>query len=97
MNCIKLTSSTAFTTSIDGTFNAAIGTSTITGFTADSQILFLLHDSTNSKMVVGLVDCNANDTTTIQTGDATTLIATVDMTAADYALIDGDNFAAFIA
>jgi len=97
MNCIKLTTSTAFTTSIQGTFNAAIGTATVTGLTADSQFLFLMHDSTNSKMIVGTVDCNAGTTTACETGDVCELVATVDMTAADYALIDADNFAAFIA
>jgi hypothetical protein len=97
VNCIKLTTSTAFTTSIQGTFNAAIGTATVTGLTADSQLLALMHDSTNSKMVVMTVDVNAGTTTTAETGDVVELIATVDMTATDYALIDGDNFAAFIA
>jgi hypothetical protein len=97
INCIKLTTSTAFTTSVQGTFNAAIGTATVTGFAASSNVLFLMHDSTNNKMVIGTVDTNTNDTTTIQTGDTVELVATVDMTATDYALIDGDNFAAFIA
>jgi hypothetical protein len=97
VNCIKLTTSTAFTTNIGATFNAAIGTATVTGLTADSVLIGLMHDSTNSKMVVLGIDCNAGTATAIETGDGVNLIATVDMTAADYALIDGDNFAAFIA
>jgi hypothetical protein len=97
INCIKLTTSTAFTTSVQGTFNAAIGTATVSGFAASSNVLFLMHDATNAKMVIGTVDSNTGDTTTIQTGDTVELVATVDMTATDYALIDTDNFAAFIA
>jgi len=97
INCIKLTTSTAFTTSVQGTFDAAIGTATVTGFAASSNVLFLMHDSTNSKMVIGTVDTNTGATTSIETGDTVELVATVDMTATDYALIDGDNFAAFIA
>jgi hypothetical protein len=97
MNCIKLTTSTAFTTSVQGTFDAAIGTATVTGLTADSVLVGLMHDSTNNKMVVLGIDCNAATATAIETGDGVSLIATVDMTAADFALIDADNFAAFIA
>jgi hypothetical protein len=97
VNCVKLTSSTAFTTSIQGTFNAAIGTATVTGVAAEVQALALMHDSTNSKMVIMTVDANGGTTTAVETGDVVELVATVDMTAADYALIDTDNFAAFIA
>jgi len=97
VNCIKLTTSTAFTTNLQATFNAAIGTATVTGLTANSQLLALMHDSTNSKMVIMTVDNNAGTTTAVETADAVELVATVDMTAADYALVDGDNFAAFIA
>ena len=97
VNCIKLTSSTAFTTSVQGTFNAAIGTATVTGVAAEVQALAIMHDSTNSKMVIMTVDVNGGTTSAVETGDVVELVATVDMTAADYALIDGDNFAAFIA
>ena len=38
----------------------------------------------------------ATAATTLQTGDAVRLIGTIDMTAADYANIDADNFAAFV-
>jgi hypothetical protein len=97
VNCIKLTTSTAFTTNVQSTFNAAIGSATVTGLTADSQLLALMHDSTNNKMVVMTIDVNGGTTTAAETGDVVELVATVDMTAADYALIDGDNFATFIA
>jgi hypothetical protein len=96
VNCLKLTTSTAFTTNIQSTFNAAIGTATITGLTANSQLLALMHDSTNDKMVILTVDVNGTTATTAETGDVVELVATVDMTATDYALIDGDNFAVFV-
>ena len=96
VNVFKLTTSTAFTTNHQATFNAAIGTATITGIGAEVQILTLMHDSTNSKMVVMSVDCNGGTATIIETGDSVDVIATVDMTAADYAIFDADNIAAFV-
>ena len=98
MNMIKLTTGVAFTTNLQTTFNNAIGTGTITGLTADSQLLFTMFDTTNNVMVIGSVDVNGGGTTTVaETADVVNLIATVDMTAADYALMDTDNYAVFIA
>jgi hypothetical protein len=98
VNFIKLTTAVAFTTSLQATFNAAIGTSTVTGFTADSQILFSYYDTTNSVMVIGTVDVNGGASATVaETADVVNLVGTINMTAADYALIDTDNFAVFIA
>ena len=97
-NMFKLTTGVAFTTSLQGTFDAAIGTSTVTGLTADSQILFTLYDTTNSVMVIGSADVNGGATaTTFETADVVNLIGTVSMTAADYALMDTDNYAVFVA
>jgi len=96
VNVFKLTTSTAFTTNHQATFNAAIGTATITGIGAEVQILTLMHDSTNNKMVVMSVDCNGGTATIIETGDSVDVIATVDMTAADYSIFDADNIAAFV-
>ena len=98
MNMIKLTTGVVFTTNLQTTFNNAIGTGTITGLTADSQLLFTMFDTTNSVMVIGSVDVNGGGTTTVaETADVVNLIATVDMTATDYALMDTDNYAVFIA
>jgi hypothetical protein len=97
-NMFKLTTGVAFTTDFQGTFNAAIGTGTVTGLQANSQYLFTLYDTTNAVMVIGVADANGGGTTTIlETADVVTLVGTVSMTAADYALIDTDNYAAFIA
>ena len=48
-------------------------------------------------MVIGSADVNGGTTTTFETGDVVNLIATVSMTAAEYATIDADNFAVFVA
>jgi hypothetical protein len=83
---------------LQGTFNAAIGTSTVTGLTANTQLLYSLYDTTNEVMVIGSADINGTGTTTVfETADVVNLIATVGMTAAEYATIDADNFGAFIA
>jgi hypothetical protein len=98
VNMFKLTTAVAFNTNLQTTFNAAIGTSTITGLTADSQLLFSYYDTTNLVMVIGTVDVNGTGTATVaETADVVNLIGTISMTAANYALIDTDNFAVFIA
>jgi hypothetical protein len=93
---IKLTTGVAFTTSIQNTFNAAIGTSTVTTLTADSVFAVSYYDTTNSVMVILGVDITAGTGTVLETGDVVSLIGTINMSAADYALIDADNFAQFI-
>jgi hypothetical protein len=72
-------------------FNAAIGTSTLTGLTASQDALFSLYDTTNAQMVVGVVDANAGTNTVVETGDTVTLIATLDMTAAEYGLFNNGD------
>ena len=96
-NFFKLTTAVAFTTNLQGTFNAAIGTSTITGLNADSQYLYSLYDTTNDVMVVGVVDNNGTGAIVLQTADVANLVATIAMTEAEYALIDADNFGVFVA
>jgi hypothetical protein len=89
---IRLTASTAVTGTFQQLFNAAIGTSTATGVsTAGLDLFFSLYDSTNSKMLVGVVDSGGN--TVIETGDTVTLVGSIDMTAADYALFTNANLA----
>ena len=95
VNFFKLTTSTTYTTGTQAMFNAAIGSATVTGLIADSILLVSYHDATNLKMVILAADNNAGGTTTLQTADVVRMIATVDMSAADYALIDADNFSNF--
>jgi hypothetical protein len=90
-NFIKLSASVAFTTSHQGTFNAAIGTSTVTNLSAGTYAVSY-HDATNSKMVI-LEAATAN--ATLGTADIVRIIGSIDMSAADYANIDADNFANF--
>ncbi len=86
-----LTASTAVAGDLQTLFNSAIGTSTITGFTAADDVFVMLHDSTNNKMVVLMVDVGGADTT-LGNADVVQLIGTVDMTAANYALLGTANF-----
>jgi hypothetical protein len=94
-NVFKLTTGVAFNTNLQTTFNDAIGTSTLTGLNGESQVAVLLHDTTNNVMVIANVDANAGITSALETADVARLIGTVNMTAADYAIIDADNFANF--
>ena len=73
--------------------NAAIGTSTVTGFTQGQETFFTLYDTTNSRMAIGLVDSVTANDTIIDTGDIVTLIGTMNMTAVDYALFGIANLA----
>lgn len=72
-------------------FNAAIGTGKVTGLTAGDDIFVSFYDTTNSKMVVGLVDATATTNTAVETGDTIKIIGSIDMTAADYAAFNANN------
>jgi hypothetical protein len=74
-------------------FNAAIGTATVTGLGASTDIFVSFYDTTNSRMVVGLVDANAGTNTVIETGDTFTFITSLSMSAADYAAFSNTNLA----
>jgi hypothetical protein len=91
---LKLTTGVAFTTSLQATFNAAIGSGTVTNLSA-GVYAGSFYDTTNSKMVIFEVNTNGADTT-IGTGDVVRLIGTINMSASDYALIDTDNFATLL-
>lgn len=72
-------------------FNAAIGTGTVTGLTAGDDIFVSFYDTTNSKMVIGLVDATSGVNTTVQTSDIIKIVGSIDMTAADYATFNANN------
>jgi hypothetical protein len=91
-NFFKLSASVAFTTSHQATFNAAIGTSTVTNLSTGTYAASY-HDTTNSKMVLLEV---ASGNATLATADIVRIIGSIDMTAEDYGNIDADNFAAFL-
>jgi hypothetical protein len=91
---IKLTTGVTTTGTLQAAFNAAIGTATVTGLGAGTEIYFSMYDTTNSRMLVGLVDTvTAGTNTVIETGDAVTLIGSINMTAADYAAFANTNLA----
>jgi len=87
---IRLTTSTAATGTVQELFNAAIGTGTIITLGANGIDTFVsVFDSTNLKMVILVADAGAN--ATLETGDVVTLVGTIDMTAANYALFTNAN------
>jgi len=89
---IKLTTGVATTgLTAQQAFNAAIGTGTVTGLTAGDDIFVSFYDTTNSKMVIGLVDASATTNTVVETGDTITIVGSIDMTAADYASFSANN------
>lgn len=89
---IKLTTGVATTgDTLQASFNEAIGTATVTGLGANTDIFASFYDTTNSRMVVVLVDSAANTTTAVETGDTVTLVGTIDMSAADYANFNQNN------
>jgi hypothetical protein len=93
---VKLSNGVAESASLQTMFNAAIGTSTFT-VTTGTEGFFSLYDTTNSKMVVGLVDAGAGTATAVETGDVVTLIGTLNMSAADYALFSAQNLSLVVA
>lgn len=88
---IKLTTGVTFTTDIQGTFNAAIGSATVTGYTAADDVFVTFYDTTNGRAVIALADVGVDGT--LATADTVTLIGTIAMTAADYATFNGNNIA----
>jgi len=95
-NVFKLTTGVAFTTDFQGTFNAAIGTGSITGLVAGGAVYAgLMYDTTNSKAVLFAVNDATATNTVIDTGDAIKVIGAIDMSAADYANLSAVNFAVF--
>jgi len=94
-NILKLTTGVAAASSVQSTFNAAMGTATVTGEQASGQYIALFNDTTNNKMVI--VDVAATAGGVIQSGDVVHLIGTVDITAANYANISANHFGHFVA
>lgn len=88
---IKLTTGVATAATDQLTFNAAIGTSTITGLTNATSMAGSYYDTTNSQMVVFEVLCTATTDGVIESADVIRVIARVNMTAANYALFNGSN------
>ncbi|MEN9657510.1 MAG: hypothetical protein RL571_975 [Pseudomonadota bacterium] len=93
LDLIKLTTGVATTGTLQVAFNTAIGTGTVTGLTAGADVFVSLYDTTNSRMLVLAVDSTNTTNTVVETGDAVTLIGSIDMSAADYALFSNANLA----
>jgi len=87
---LKLTGAVVESASLQTMFNAAIGTSIVT-VGAGTEQFFSLYDTTNSRMVIGQVESAGGTNTQIETADVVTLIGTINMSAADYALFSVNN------
>lgn len=90
---IKLTTGGTTAGTLQAAFDAAIGTSTVTGLTAGAEIFVSLYDTTNSRMLILVADAGAGTNTILETADVVSLVGTMDMSAADYALFTNANLA----
>jgi Ca2+-binding RTX toxin-like protein len=91
---VQLTSNVAAGATLQAMFNSAIGTSTVTGLDAGSEMFFSLYDTTNSRMVIGAVDAGSSGTASvIEANDTVRLVSTASMTAAQYAAFTNANLA----
>ena len=82
---IKLTTAVAKTGGTDQlTFDAAIGTGTVTGLTAATAMCGSYYDTTNGQMVVFEVLDTAGVNTTIQAADVIRVICRITMSTTDY-------------
>jgi hypothetical protein len=98
LDMVKLTTGVATTgLTLQAAFNLAIGANEVTGLTASADTFFSMYDTTNSQMIVGAVDtagtAASGANTAIGTADTVSLIATLDMTAADFAAFGSTSFA----
>jgi hypothetical protein len=78
--------------SLQAAFNAAIGTTTITGATQDAAYFFTFYDATNGRLVMGIVQDHNGSDTTIEAGDIVSILGSAPMSAADYANINANHF-----
>ena len=90
---IKLNTGVAAAATMQATFNAAIGTATLTGGTNATSMVGSLFDTTNGRCVI--FEClNTNGTNgQFETGDVIRVIGAITMTAADYATFGTNNIA----
>ena len=98
LDMLKLTAGVVTTgLTLQAAFNLAIGANEVTGLTASADTFFSMYDTTNSQMIVGGVDTantvGGGANTAIGTGDTVSLIATLDMTAAEFAAFSSADFA----
>lgn len=98
-NVYKLTSGVSFAAGgLDDTFAAAIGSATVSGVTDTNgtNVLVTLYDTTNSRAVVATVNTGADQDLSALDAGSIRLVATVDMSAADYAGLSATHFANFL-
>jgi hypothetical protein len=94
---LKLTTGVAAAASNQLTFNAAIGTATITGLNAAGlSMAGSFYDTTNSRAVIfEVLDTGNGSDTAIATADVIRVIGTINMTSADYATFGANQLEFF--
>ncbi len=88
---IKLTTGVAAGASLQATFNSAIGTASVSGLGAGADIFASFYDTTNSKAVIVAVNATGGADGTVETADVVSLVGTLNMSAADYALFGANQ------
>lgn len=91
---IKLTTGVATAATDQLTFNAAIGTGTITGLTADTLMVGSYYDTTTGQAVIIEID-SGGASTVLETADVIRVLARVTMTAAAYTTFTGADLGVF--
>ena len=97
---IKLTTAVAFTTDVKGTFAAALGTAVIDTLAANGNYLVSAYDTTNSRMVLAVVNVGSNTggDTNLASSDFTnagiSVVGVFTMSATDYANFGAGQLAA---
>jgi hypothetical protein len=87
----KLTTDTAFSTDVKGTFAAALGGASITGLAANGNYLVSLYDSTNHQAVIAVVNAGGSGEgdNTLAANDfnnaGVAILGVLDMSSSDYA------------
>lgn len=94
-NLVKLTTAIDTTgLTVQQAFNAAIGTSTVTGLANTTGVLVSLYDALNQRAEFLIVNAGTGaGGNTLETADIAQLIGSVNMSAADYAAFNNTNFA----
>jgi hypothetical protein len=91
---VKLTQAVGTTgLTLQQAFNAAIGSATITGATANGSYFVTLYDSTNSKAAIGIVTATNGTNTVIEAGDVVVLVGSLNISSSGYATLTTSQLA----
>lgn len=93
VDIVKLTTGVATAgLGTSASFQAAIGTATVTGLTNNSAIFVSFYDTTNAAAIIGIVDITNGVTSSLQSVDTFSMIGSMTMTSAEYGAFSNVNF-----